>query len=154
MVNIIVAYTKQNRVIGNQGQIPWSIPDDMRHFRWTTTGHPVIMGRKTWNSICPLKNRLNIVVTHSVIKNVDCFPDLEHAVTYAQDHDDEVYIIGGESIYKQALDIGIVDRVIASEIYSDYEGDRFFPELSRSVWKPNLLEVRDDFEIVEYLKVS
>ncbi len=156
MINIIVAYTKLNRVIGYKNKIPWKI-QDMAHFVSLTERHPVIMGRKTWDSIPsgfrPLKNRLNIVISHNVIRGIDCFHDLGHAVDFARNFDEEIYIIGGESIYREALWLDCVDKVIASEIHKDYYGDRFFPELDNYEWSATLVVEHEEFNIVEYVRV-
>jgi len=156
VTNIIVAYSK-NRIIGNIGKIPWKIKEDVEFFKNQTMGHPVIMGRKTWDSISdkfrPLKGRLNIVVTHFQIDIVSCFSYLDHAIKYAQNYDKDIYIIGGASIYKQSLDMGIVDRIIASEIKIDYEGDSHFPKLDNQ-WKSKLVKSYEEFDVVEYTKVG
>ena len=148
MVNIIVAVgksTKNGYPIGKNGEIPWHIPEDLKFFRTQTEGHPVIMGRKTFESLRkPLPNRTNIVVT----SQPDLFKDntevrvsdsLENAIKYAETLDETVYLIGGESIYKEALDKDLVD-----ECYITYtnkvveDADTFFPDihlLKNSFWK-------------------
>ncbi len=131
MKYIIVAYD-QNRVIGANNQLLWqgSLPADMHHFRDSTSGQVVIMGRKTYESIGrPLPNRQNIVVTHQPleIEGVSVVHSLDEAYGVA-DADKDIYVIGGGQIYRQALDS--VDVVQATEIKARFEGgDTYFPNL-------------------------
>ena len=170
MVTILVAYD-ENRVIGNKGQLPWHIPQDLANFKATTTGHVVIMGRKTWDSLPekfkPLPNRVNVVITSTPekfqCKGVAFEDSLEDAIDYAEaafPHKD-VFIIGGAQIYKYAIDNKLADRVIASEVHGCHEGDAFFPELPNQgvelVKSHKLLAKFDGFErtaafdLVEYV---
>lgn len=152
-MNIIVAYDK-NRAIGKDGKIPWHLSDDLKRFKKITMGRPIIMGRKTWDSlpVKPLPGRLNIIFTRER-RSLDQ-PDVwwvdsfESAMAAGMDS----FIIGGESIYKQALEKGIVNRVIASEVKGEYEGDTFFPELEGE-WDRRIVEQYDEFDVVEYRKV-
>lgn len=134
MKYIIVAYD-QNRVIGSGGRMPWQgqLPADMKHFRETTSGHAVIMGRKTFESIGrPLPGRQNIVVTHQDMKidGVTVAASLADAYLAVQEGK-ETFIIGGGQIYEQSL--ADVDFVLATEITARFEGgDAFFPELGGS----------------------
>lgn len=131
MKYIIVAYD-QNRVIGAGGKMPWQghLPADMRHFRELTSGNPVIMGRKTFDSIGrPLPRRQNIVVTHQdiLIDGATVVGSLAEAYAAAES-DKDIYVLGGGQIYKQALDDA--DFVVATEIKARFEGgDTYFPEL-------------------------
>lgn len=134
-VSIIVAYNNK-RVIGKDGKLPWNNSEDMRHFSATTNGHAVIMGRKTWESIGsnPLPNRNNYVVTSrakTVLNGHLCeqyVPTLEEAIKLASHFAKFVFIIGGQQIYQYALDNKLVDRIIATELDNDIDGDTFFPE--------------------------
>lgn len=141
MKRIIVAYD-QTRTIGKSGQLPWQgqLPADMRHFRSITSGHTVIMGRKTYDSIGkPLPNRQNIVVTRgdSKFEGALAASSLEQAYGYAID--DDIYVLGGGQIYTQALDD--MDEVIATEIHASFDGDAYFPALG-----DNWIEtIRQDF---------
>lgn len=126
---MIVAYDK-NRAIGANGDIPWlgKLPADMKHFRELTTGHAVIMGRKTYDSIGrPLPNRQNIVLTREdkAIDGVDVVHSLEAA--YGAATSEKVFILGGAQIYEQALKD--TDQVFATEIDTISDGDVFFPTL-------------------------
>tara|TARA_Y100000034_G_C6888045_1_gene408021 strand:+ start:1452 stop:2021 length:570 start_codon:yes stop_codon:yes gene_type:complete len=172
MISLIVAYD-ENRVIGNQGDIPWRISEDFKHFKRTTSGHPIIMGRKTWDSLPkkPLPGRMNIVVTRD--------PDRFHLNWLASNHgwivggaendtpfavnsikeaiklagDKDVFIIGGSEIYKSAIDAQIVDRVIASEVDGTHEGDVYFPKLGAG-WRGQVTQEYDNFKIVEYRRIN
>lgn len=168
MIAIIVAYD-QNRVIGDRGtipSIPWHIPQDMKLFRERTIGNAVVMGRKTWDSLPkkPLRHRINIVVSRrdpqSILRQKLDFPDsappivtedIKSAMTFVLNRD--TYVIGGEQIYKAALETGLVDKVIASELFATHEGDTFFPNLGGS-WMGHCKEQYDDFQVVEYVKQS
>ena len=156
MVTLIVGYD-ESRVIGKDGQIPWNLPDDMAHFKRTTTGHTVVMGRKTWDSLPdrfkPLPNRDNIVITRHPEnfegEGARVMQSLEEAVAAAPD----CFIIGGAEIYRYALDHKMVDRIIASEIGGTYDGDTFFPEL-QGEWDKWNIKAYDLFTVCEYLRID
>ena len=135
MISIIVAIA-QNGTIGDKNALLWHIKEDMRFFRTTTSGHPVIMGRKTFESLGskPLPKRKNIVITRSDVEFEGAFVahSLEEAIAMADD-DAEVFIMGGAQIYAQALDIA--DRMYITRVERDYEGDTSFPEVDYSKWK-------------------
>jgi dihydrofolate reductase len=160
MITIIVAYD-ENRVIGNKGKIPWKISEDMKFFKKTTVGSSCVMGRKTWDSLPdgykPLPDRENVVVSSNAVmlenewltkgcKNVDFEDNLKDAISFT---DKEIFIIGGEQIYKQALDQNLAHRVLASEIKGTHEGDAFFPELQAKFRE--VIQEFDDFIVVEYI---
>jgi dihydrofolate reductase len=123
MISIIVAYA-HDRVIGRGGKIPWYLPDDSRYFQRITTGHTVVMGRKTFESIGrPLPQRRNIVLTHDNsihLAGIEVVHSKQEVLAL-----DDVFIIGGEAIYKQFIDVA--DRLYITEIALDIEGDTFFP---------------------------
>ncbi|MEX0934408.1 MAG: dihydrofolate reductase [Candidatus Saccharimonadales bacterium] len=129
--NIIVAYDK-NRVIGHEGDMPWrgNLPADLRRFKELTTGHTVIMGRTTYDSIGrPLPNRHNIVIsrqTNLEIPGCDVVNSLEEAYGLGAE-DDELFIIGGAKIYHLAMPTA--NRLLVTEIDEAFEGDTFFPEI-------------------------
>ena len=135
MISIIVAIA-QNGTIGDKNALLWHIKEDMRFFRTTTSGHPVIMGRKTFESLGskPLPKRKNIVITRSDVEFEGAFVahSLEEAIAMADD-DAEVFIMGGAQIYAQAL--AIADRMYITRVERDYEGDTSFPEVDYSKWK-------------------
>lgn len=129
-IAIIVARAR-NGVIGRDNTLPWRLRDDMRLFRERTTGHSIIMGRKTWESLGkPLPNRRHIVITHQ--KNYPAPPEiivvdsLEKAVGACLD-ESLAYVIGGADIYRQALPLA--DTLWISEILADVPGDTHFPEI-------------------------
>jgi dihydrofolate reductase len=122
---IIIAAIARNRVIGNHGKLPWHIPEDLARFKQLTTGHIVVMGRKTFDSLDnPLPNRTNIVITSRVINGVKSYPSLAFALQ-ALKNEKEVFVIGGGRVYADALKsadelrLTLVDREVA--------GDTFFP---------------------------
>ncbi|MGB0178096.1 MAG: dihydrofolate reductase [Owenweeksia sp.] len=135
-LTLIVAMA-QNRVIGNNNDLIWHLPRDMKHFRELTTGHHVIMGRKTFESMNgrPLPKRVNIVITRQKDYEAEgCIVvnSLQEALNQVQD-DDQPFIIGGAEIYKQALDIA--NTIELTLVYNDFEGDTYFPELDTENWK-------------------
>ena len=135
MLSIIVAIA-QNGTIGHKNALLGHIKEDMRFFRTTTSGHPVIMGRKTFESLgCkPLPKRTNIVISRSEREYEGALlaHSLEEAVRMAGD-DSEIFIIGGAQIYKEAL--SIADRLYITRVERDYEGDTSFPEVDMSQWR-------------------
>ena len=135
MLSIIVAIA-QNGTIGHNNALLWHIKEDMRFFRTTTSGHPVIMGRKTFESLgCkPLPKRTNIVISRSEREYEGALlaHSLEEAVRMAGD-DSEIFIIGGAQIYKEAL--SIADRLYITRVERDYEGETSFPEVDMSQWR-------------------
>ena len=151
-VSIIVAYD-DNRLIGNGKSIPWCVPEDMSLFRTRTTGHSVIMGRKTYESIPaqfrPLPKRENIVVTSGEKKihnNTIFVNSVEEAIEAASR--EQVFIIGGAQIYKYALEHNLVDRIIASAIKGEFKGNTYFPELTD--WQVVAYTDFKDFALYEF----
>lgn len=148
MIAIIVAYTKNERVIGCNGKIPWNIPDEISHFKELTTGNVVIMGRKTFESIgCPLKNRLNIVVSSKKIfngENCKTAKTLDEAIKMAKkDKHKKIFICGGEKLYKEALPL--CDTLYITEIKNRYIGDTFFPKIDFSKYDKKKMSETKDF---------
>lgn len=136
MKKLIVAHDK-NRVIGDRGSLPWQgdLPADMQHFRATTMGSALIMGRLTFESIGrPLPGRDNIVLTTrgGDIGGCKVAATLEEAYELVGPGIDS-FVIGGESVYRQAL--GVVEQLHVTEIDAEFEGDRFFPQLSPDEWR-------------------
>lgn len=134
MISLIVAMDK-NRLIGNNNQLPWHLPADLKHFKEITTGHPIIMGRKTYESIGkPLPNRKNIIITRQPDFNAQgCIVanSIEDAVKKAG-NPEEIFIIGGTEIFKQSLDLA--DKIYLTEIHHSFDGDTYFPNLDNK-WK-------------------
>jgi dihydrofolate reductase len=125
----------ENRVIGRDGHLPWRLPADMRRFKMLTTGHTVIMGRKTWESMDgPLPNRRNIVVTRNrafVAEGSEVVHDLERALALAEG-EQQVFIAGGEAIYAAMLPRA--DRIYLTVVHAVVDGDTFFPQFESSEW--------------------
>ncbi|MCF8460139.1 MAG: dihydrofolate reductase [Flavobacteriales bacterium] len=134
MISIIVA-ADENNVIGKDNDLIWHLPDDLKFFKQKTSGHAIIMGRKTYESVGrPLPNRTNIIITRdSNFKAEGCeiVNSLEEALALAK-NDNEAFIVGGEQIYRLALDL--VDRVYLTRVHHSFEGDRHFPKLGTE-WK-------------------
>lgn len=132
---IIIAAVSRNGVIGRDNALPWRLRADLQHFRATTMGHPILMGRKTWASLGrPLPGRRNLVLTHDrsfSAQGAECFTDLDAALASVADCD-KVFVIGGAELYRQLLDRA--DRIILTEIAADIEGDAHFPEVNRSMF--------------------
>ncbi len=140
----IIAAMDSKRGIGKDNKLPWSIKEDMERFRSLTRGHPVIMGRKTFESIIgyrgkPLPDRINIVITHSVslarshLASVVITHSLLEAIEIAQKSPgaDEIFIIGGGQIYKEALDKDYVNKLYLTIVEGDFGADTFFPDYSQ-----------------------
>jgi len=121
-------------VIGRDGTMPWHLPEDLAHFKQLTLGSPVVMGRKTWDSLParfrPLPGRTNIVVTRQAdwqAEGVERAADLQQALNIARTHGEDVWVIGGAQIYAQALPLA--KGVEVTEIHRTIEGDAFAPDL-------------------------
>ena len=140
MVSIIVAIA-QNGTIGDKNALLWHIKEDMRFFRTTTSGHPVIMGRKTFESLDskPLPKRTNIVITRAdrEFEGALTAHSLEEAIRMAGD-DEEIFVMGGAQIYAEALNV--VDRMYITHVERDYEGDTSFPAIDFSQWELTAVE--------------
>lgn len=157
-INIIAAVA-QNRAIGHENKLIYWLPDDLKRFRQLTTGHTIIMGRKTFESLPKgaLPDRRNIVISNSVteLPGCDVYQSVSDALAHCQPHED-IYIIGGASIYEQT--IGVADRLCLTEIHDTPENaDTFFPEYSE--WKEEWHEdhLQDErhshnFRFVDYVR--
>ena len=156
-IKIIAAYS-ENRIIGKDGKIPWRIPEDIKRFKDLTIPHPVIMGRKTYESIPdkfkPLPQRQNIVLSKSSDfspgKGVIVARSLNEAIEKAHNIDNEVFVIGGQNIYEQALPLS--SRMYLTEIKLNYQGDSFFPEFDKSSWEEIKRECFETFCFVDYVR--
>ena len=145
MVSIIVAVAA-NGVIGDKNSLLWHISEDLRFFKRTTSGHPVIMGRKTFESLGrPLPNRTNVVISRTIdsIEGCTVVRSLEEAVALFP-VEEEVFVIGGAQIY--ALALNIADRFYLTRVDHEYEGDTSFPEWDETEWE---LKQREAFECGE-----
>ena len=131
----LIAALADNRVIGNKNRLPWRLPADLRHFKRVTMGKPLVMGRKTWESIGkPLPGRMNIVVSRDTTFQAEgCV--VVHSIEQALDAAagaDEVMIIGGADLYAQVLPRA--DRLYLTEVRAHVEGDSWFPDIAREDW--------------------
>lgn len=136
MVSLIVAMSS-NGVIGRDGDLPWHLPADLRHFKKTTMGHHLIIGRATWDEVGkPLPGRTMVVVTRNRDFKVDgvlVAHSVDEALAQVRD-DNEPFIGGGAEIYRQALDAGIPDRLYITRVHANVEGDTFFPAIDLDRW--------------------
>lgn len=136
MTTIVVAMGEKNE-IGFDNQLLWHLPKDLKHFKDITSGHPIIMGRKTYESIGkPLPNRTNIVVS----RKKDWFEEgilivgsIKEALKFAKKIDEEVFVIGGGNIYEQIMEV--VDKLEVTLVKADLEADTFFPKIDPKIWK-------------------
>lgn len=139
----IIAALSENRVIGKDGKIPWRIPEDMRHFRELTTPHPIIVGRRTYESFPkrPLPNRVNIVISktrnfddpeNTWVQTADSLEDAIYAGSVFSDTG-KVFIVGGGEVYREAFQwhtIDSISRLYLTLVEGDFEGDTYFPDYS------------------------
>jgi dihydrofolate reductase len=141
MISIIVAVS-ENLAIGKDNKLLWHISEDLKYFKRITAGHTVIMGRKTWESIGrPLPNRRNIVVSRSLkadsLPGADLFPSLEDALSASGgegERSEEVFVIGGGEIYRQALPLA--DKIYLTRVHINIsDADTFFPDFDKEVWR-------------------
>jgi dihydrofolate reductase len=133
-ITIVVAIS-ENHVIGKDNQLLWYLPNDLKHFKNITTGHTVIMGRKTFDSVGkPLPKRRNIIITRQAITIEGCevVNSIEVALALCAD-EEEVFIVGGAEIYKQSMHL--THRIYLTVVHKDFDGDSFFPEIDKNEWK-------------------
>lgn len=153
----IIAAMSSNRVIGINNELPWELPSDLKRFKSLTIGHSVIMGRRTWDSLPerfrPLPRRENVVVSKNIgltIGGARRFFELEHAFDYVEQGEDEAFVIGGESIFHQALVTGRVKKIYLTTVDIVCPGDAFFPEINPVRWRvaemsPRQQEANDQY---------
>jgi dihydrofolate reductase len=156
---LIAAVAEENRVIGNDKDLPWHIPEDLQHFKQLTTGHALVMGRRTFESIVhqfggPLPDRRMVVLTRQhtfdEYAGVETYPSVDAAMEAVAD-EEVVFIGGGESIYRQFLPRA--DRLELTLVEGAYEGDTYFPpfeHLVGDVFEPTQVDERDGFRFVTY----
>jgi dihydrofolate reductase len=143
MRKALIVAMSQNRVIGRNNQLPWHLPGDLKYFKQATMGKPIIMGRKTWDSIGrPLPGRMNVVISRNAAWEAPAgtvaASSLNEALKKAGAHaelegGDEVMIIGGGQIYAEAL--ATVDRMYITKVHAEIDGDAFFPEVNWEEWE-------------------
>ena len=153
----IIAAVAANGVIGNANALPWHLPEDLKRFRALTLGHPVIMGRKTHESIGrPLPGRRNIIVTRNQdYRTLGCETanSLQDAIAACGTNDEEVFVIGGAQIYRDSM--RLAQRIYLTEIRRNYEGDAEFPSIDCTEWRETEREYQQsqgglEFDFVVY----
>ena len=167
MIVSLIAAVPANGAIGKDNKLIWDLPKDMKFFMDSTMNHNIIMGRKNFESIPkkyrPLRNRTNIIVTRNTnykAENCHVTHSIQAAIDIAnQNNESECFIIGGGEIYRQSLEIGVVDRMYITHIKTSFEGDTFFPKVDWTKWKKRNLfshlsdsENQHDFDVVCYEK--
>ena len=165
-INIIVAYSS-NLAIGKDKNLLWHLADDMAFFKTQTSGKTIVMGKNTYLSLPrkfrPLPNRKNIVISSQEpieeYENLLWYKSLEEAISVLKKTEDEIYIIGGGSIYEQTL--SMADVVYATEVKVEIEGDTYFPKLNPLEWTREVLHSFSknekneyDFEVVRYVRTN
>jgi dihydrofolate reductase len=147
---VMVAAVADNGVIGQGGDIPWSLPADLKHFRETTTGNTVVMGRSTYDSIGhPLPYRTNIVVTRQSdwsAEHVFVAHSVEEAIERGREFDGDIMVIGGGHVYADAL--RHADTQVLTEVHVSPEGDTHYPDFDREEWREARRETFDGYDFV------
>jgi dihydrofolate reductase len=141
MIVTAVVAIAENHAIGKDNQLLWHLPKDLKHFKAITSGHTIIMGRKTFDSVGkPLPNRRNIVITRSKrlqIDGAEVVNDLDSALQLCKE-EGEVFIVGGAEIYKQAMEQ--TDKIYLTVVHASFEADSFFPEIDLNIWQETASE--------------
>lgn len=154
----LIAAVAENLCIGKDNKLPWNIPEDLAHFKEMTQGKVVIMGQKTFESILsyikkPLPGRTNVVLTwdenFEAPEGVHVFRSIDDALVAFPN--DDIYFAGGASIYKQT--IGMADTLFITLVHQVVDGDAFFPEIDKSIWKETERENHEGFSFVTYKKI-
>jgi len=156
---LVVAYAV-NRAIGRDNALPWRLPADFAHFKRTTLGHPIVMGRKTWESLGrPLPGRRNVVITRNVdyqASGATVVGSLPQALAVCGQAA-RICVIGGAQIYTQSL--ALADEIIATEVQAEVDGDAFFPSLPEGQWRevarlPQPAENGYAYDFVTYVRIE
>lgn len=149
---ILVAYAVENRVIGINNTLPWHLSGDLKRFKSLTMNKPIIMGRKTWESIGrPLPGRRNIVITRKqgyTAEGADVVNSLDAAIELAFESSQTAFVIGGEQVYAQAIEKS--QQVMATEIHETVDGDAFFPDLDEQLWRETSREPQPEENGMKY----
>lgn len=157
----IIAAAAENNALGKDNQLVWHLPDDFKRFKSLTSGHYIIMGRKTFESFPkPLLNRTHVIITHQANYEVPegCIvvSSLQEAIAFCP-KDEEVFVIGGGQIYQQAIDL--VDKIDLTRVHTSVEADTFFPEINTQKWElvfeefhPKDEKHNFDFTFLTYIK--
>ena len=154
---IIIAAMAENRVIGKDNALPWSLKADMARFKELTDCWPCIMGRKTWESLPkrPLPNRLNVVISRTLdpqtLPDVLVLPSLQEAIHFCEGHK-KVFICGGAAIYEEAMTLAT--KIELTIIHQQYEGDVFFPAIDPAQWVQTDAADFDAYSFISYSRVG
>lgn len=150
---ILIAAMDENNVIGKDNKIPWYIKEDFQHFKQLTSGWPIIMGRKTWDSLPkkPLPNRENIVLSRTdfQVQGAKVFTSIDDALNDFS-HYEKNYIIGGSMIYN--LMMSYADKLEITKIHATYNGDAFFPNIDENIWQVINQDDRAGFSFLTYVR--
>ena len=152
ILTAIVAMTPE-RIIGKDGDLPWNLPDDLKFFKQHTSGHPIVMGRKTFDSIGrPLPKRQNIVITRDPAWHHDGIETIHHPKELNEFPliDQQVFIIGGEQIYRFFLPI--LNDIIITHVPDCYEGDTYFPQYEHLFPNSELIWKQEEFVIKRHFR--
>ncbi len=153
----LIAAVAENNCIGKNNKIPWNIPEDFQYFKKMTLGKTCVMGQATYESILgylgkPLSGRQTVVVTldknYSAVEGVRIFNSLDDV--FEKLYNEDVFICGGASIYRQTIDR--VNTLYITEIYQSPDGDTFFPEINKNIWKETARENHGSYSFVTYKK--
>lgn len=154
MTLTLVVAMGSNRVIGAGGTLPWHLPEDLAHFKRVTLGHPMIMGRTTYESIGrPLPGRTTIVVTRQhdwSAQGVEVAHSLDDAIALASGLDDEVFLVGGAQVYVEALERDLVDTLVVTRVRQAPDGDAWFSEIDWARWREVAQQPHAEFDVVTY----
>ena len=156
----LVAAIASNNVIGKENSLPWNIPEDLKRFKQMTSGHTILMGRKTFDSIGrPLPNRQNIVMTKDENferEGIKVINDFDEALELIKESKEDVFVIGGSKIYE--LFEPVANTLAITRILKDFEGDAFFPDINWDLWQiereENFFDEKSNIEckLIEYSK--
>lgn len=150
----LIAAHDDNLVIGNQGKLPWRLPEDLKHFKSTTMGYPILMGRGVFEEIGekPLPGRRNVVLSRKKWDNIESYSDIRSALE-ALSSEVVVFLIGGGQIYSQMIDL--CDKMYITEVHGSFEGDVYFPEYRDQIgkkWIEVSRESSSTHSFVEYIR--
>jgi len=150
----IIAAIANNNALGKNNDLIWYLPADLKRFKKVTSGHHIIMGRNTFESIGkPLPNRTTVIITRNKnYKAAGCIivDSIEKAIEVAKD-DSQIFIIGGAQIYKQALESNLVDQLDITKVHEAFDADVYFPEINTAIWQETS---REDFKADEKNKYN
>ena len=156
----LVAAIASNNVIGKENSLPWNIPEDLKRFKQMTSGHTILMGRKTFDSIGrPLPNRQNIVMTKDENfeqEGIKVINDFDEALELIKESNEDIFVIGGSKIYE--LFEPVANTLAITRILKDFEGDAFFPDINWELWQiekeENFFDEKSNIEckLIEYSK--